>query len=136
MKIALTILVLVHLIAILWHGDAHTTLAIELPTLKNVFVYGVIVAGPIVGTAMIWTRFSALGACLVAVSMVGALMFGVYHHYVLVSPDNIAHLPSSAASARTQFIDSAALIAIIELGSALVGFFALGAAHAAKLRLG
>ena len=136
MKIALTTLVLIHLIAILWHGDAHTTLAIELPALKNVFVYVVIVAGPMAGTTLIWTRFSALGACLVAVSMVGALMFGVYHHYVLVSPDNIAHLPSGAATAHAQFIDSAALIAIIELGSALVGFFALGAAHAAKQRLG
>ncbi|MCZ6709196.1 MAG: hypothetical protein O7B25_02410 [Gammaproteobacteria bacterium] len=136
MKIAITTLVIIHLIAILWHGDAHTTLAIELPVLKNIFVYGVIVAGPIVGTSLIWTRFSALGTCLIAVSMVGALMFGVYHHYVLVSPDNIAHLPNGAVNAQTQFIDSAAVIAIIELISALVGFFALGQTRATKERLG
>ncbi len=135
MKITLTTLVLIHLITILWHGDAHTILEIDLPVFKDLFVYVVILAGPIVGTTLMWTRFSALGTGLVALSMVGALVFGTYHHYILVSPDNIAHLPSGADNAHAQFINSAALIAIIELVSTLIGFFALGQARAAKPRL-
>jgi hypothetical protein len=130
MKIAISTLVVIHLIASLWHGDAHTVLDISLPGLKNLFVYVVIVAGPIAGAALIWTRHFALGAGLVAVSMVGALVFGVYHHYILISPDNIAHLPVGPADAQTQFIDSAAFIAITELVTALLAVFVLGRTRA------
>jgi hypothetical protein len=132
MKVALTTLVVIHLVASLWHGDAHTTLEIHLPDLKNLFVYIVIVAGPVAGAALMWTRHSALGAVLIVLSMVGALIFGVYHHYILVSPDNIALLPSSPAGADAQFINSAALIAILELVTALVAAFALGNSRAAQ----
>ena len=131
-KIAITLLVVVHLVATLWHGDAHSTLEVFLPALKNLFIYTVILAGPVVGAILVWTRFFTLGAGLVAVSMTGALVFGVYHHYILVSPDNIAHLPAGTAAAHAQFIDSAALIAIIELVSALYAFYALGQARAAE----
>ena len=62
------------------------------------------------------------------------IVFGVYHHYILVSPDNIAHLPTGPPGAATQFIDSAAPIAVIELGSALLGFFGLGQSRAADGR--
>ena len=129
MKIAITALVAVHLIATLWHGDAHTILAIDLPTHKDLFVYVVILAGPIAGAILTWTRYSTLGAAVVAFSMVGALVFGTYHHYILISPDNIAHLPMGPTDAHNQFIDSAAVIATIELISALLGCFALGQAR-------
>ena len=65
MKIAISTLVVIHLIASLWHGDAHTVLDIGLPGLKNLFVYVVILAGPIAGATLIWTRHFALGAGLV-----------------------------------------------------------------------
>lgn len=132
MKIAITTLVVIHFVATLWHGDAHATLDINLPDFKNLFVYIVILAGPTVGAALMWTGHSTLGAGLVALSMIGALVFGVYHHYIMVSPDNIAHLPAGPAGADVQFINSAALIAIIELGTALLGFFALGQSRAAQ----
>ncbi|MGI9293097.1 MAG: hypothetical protein ACR2PS_03870, partial [Pseudomonadales bacterium] len=118
----------------LWHGDAHSSLEINLPALKNLFIYVVIIAGPVLGALLVCTRFLALGAGLVAISMVAALVFGVYHHYILMSPDNIAHLPAGTANVHAQFIDSAALIAIIELASAVLGFYALGHANATKSR--
>ena len=126
MKLAISVLVIVHLIAILWHGDAHSLLGIDLPTLKNIFIYTVILAAPIVSAVLVWTRFMILGAGLFAFSMVGALVFGVYHHYILVSSDNIAHLPMGLPEVQVQFIESAALIAIIEILAVLSGFFALG----------
>jgi hypothetical protein len=65
--------------------------------------------------------------------MLGALLFGVYHHYVLVSPDNIGHLPSGDPGSHAQFIASAVAIALLELASALYGAFCLGA-HRARSR--
>jgi hypothetical protein len=63
--------------------------------------------------------------------MLGALLFGVYHHYVLVSPDNIGYLPAGSAEARSQFIASATVIALLELVSAIYGVACLGCDHRA-----
>ncbi len=126
MKFVISTLVAVHLVASIWHGNAHSTLGIDLSTFQTLFVYVVILAAPIASAAIVWTRFALLGASLFALSMTGALVFGVYYHYVHVSPDNIAHLPAGPIAAQVQFIQSAALIAIVELLSALVGCFVLG----------
>jgi hypothetical protein len=132
-RIAITLLVVVHLVATLWHGDAHGQLAIDLPPAKDVFVYVVILFGPVVAAALVWTRSLAVGIWVFLLSMLGALLFGVYHHYVLVSPDNIGHLPSGDPGSHAQFIASAAAIALLELASALYGAFCLGA-HRARSR--
>ena len=118
------------MIATLWHGDAHSDLSIYLPPLKNLYVYIVILAAPIGGAILAWTRFARLGSPVFALAMLGALLFGVYHHYILVSPDNIAHLPVGPAESHAQFISSALLIALIELSSALLGFLAMWHQHA------
>lgn len=125
MKITITLLVFVHLMAALWHGDAHTVLDINLPAIKTLFIYVVIVVAPLVGAALLWTRYYALGVAVVAISMASSLAFGVYHHYILISPDNIAHLSAGPLAAQAQFINSAALIAILELVSACFGAYAL-----------
>ena len=132
-RIAVTALVVVHFIATLWHGDAHTKLAIELSPVQNIFVYVVILFAPIVAAGLAWTRYLSIGLWLFVLSMLGALLFGVYHHYVLVSPDNIGHLPSGSPQSHTQFISSAAAIALLELASALYGAYCLGS-HQARSR--
>ena len=129
-KILITGLVIIHLAASLWHGSAHTQLAIALPPDKNAFVYVVILIAPIVAAGLVWTRYISIGLWVFFLSMLGALLFGAYHHYVLVSPDNIAHLPSGSLESHAQFIASAAVIALLELASALVAAFALGSHHA------
>lgn len=60
-RIAITALVAIHLAATLWHGDAHTGLAINLPPEKNIFVLVVILAAPIVAAGLVWTRYSSIG---------------------------------------------------------------------------
>jgi len=125
-RIIITGLVIVHLVASIWHGDAHTRLAIALPPEKNIFVYVVILIAPLVALILVWTRYSTIGLWVLALSMVGALLFGAYHHYVMVSPDNIGHLPEGSAEAHTQFISSAAVIALLELAAALYAAFCLG----------
>jgi len=129
-KILIAGLVTIHLAASLWHGSAHTQLAIALPPDKNAFVYVVILIAPIVAAVLVWTRYVSIGLWVFFLSMLGALLFGAYHHYVLVSPDNIAHLPGGSQESHSQFIGSAAVIALLELASALVAAFSLGSHHA------
>ena len=126
-KIAVTALAALHLVATVWHGDAHTQLGIALPPAKNVFVYAIILIAPVVAAGLVWTRRISLGLWVFSLSMLGAFLFGAYHHYVLVSPDNIGHLPAGSPQSHSQFISSAAVIALLELASALYGAFSLGA---------
>jgi amino acid permease len=124
-RIIITGLVIVHLAASIWHGDAHTRLGIALPPEKNIFVYVVILIAPLVAVSLVWTRYSTIGLWVLALSMIGALLFGAYHHYVMVSPDNIGHLPEGSAEAHSQFTSSAAVIAMLELVTAVYAIFCL-----------
>ncbi|HSF23671.1 MAG TPA: hypothetical protein VLE20_05540 [Blastocatellia bacterium] len=125
-RIVITGLVAIHLAATLWHGGAHTQLGIGLPPQKTIFVYVVILFAPIVAAGLVWTRYIPAAVWMFFLSMLGALLFGAYHHYVLVSPDNIGHLPAGTPESHSQFIASAAVIALLELASALYGAFCLG----------
>ena len=129
-RLAIAALAAVHLLVTLWHAGAHSELQIGLPPLKLAYVYVVIVIAPPVAAALLWTRFARLGLWVFFLSMVGSLLFAIYHHYILVSPDNIAHLPEGADEAHARFVNSAGLSALLELGSALYAAFALGRARA------
>ena len=128
-RIIITVLVLVHLAAAIWHGEAHTDLKIELPPEKDAFIYIVIVSAPILAAVLAWTRRLQLALWILVLSMLGAFLFGVYHHYILISPDNIAHLPAGSPESHSHFIDSAAAIAILELASVGYGIFCLARAR-------
>jgi hypothetical protein len=108
-----------------WHGNAHTALAIALSPQNNAFVFLVVLIAPVVAAALLWTRYVSVGVWMFFLSMLGALLFGAYHHYIVVSPDNIGHLPSGTADAHSTFITSAAALALLELASALYGAFCL-----------
>jgi len=124
-RIIITLLVIAHLASTLWHGDAHTRLSIDLPPIKTLFVLVVILAAPLIGGVLLWTRYSAVGLWIVALSMFGAFLFGLYHHYIAISPDNVAHLPGAHPEFHSQFKTSAAAIAVLELVSAAYCCFCL-----------
>ena len=132
-RIVITGLVAIHLAASLWHGSAHTQLAIELPPHKTLFIFIVIIIAPVVAASLVWTRYIAIGLWVFFLSMLGALLFGAYHHYVLVSPDNISHLPAGSLESHSQFITSAGVIGLLELAAALYAAFCLGS-HRAQPR--
>jgi hypothetical protein len=125
-NIAIAVLVAIHLAIAIWHGTAHTALAITLPPEKSAFVFGVILIAPVLAASLMWTRYVLVGAWMIVLSMVGALLFGAYHHFVLISPDNIAHLPHGPADAQSTFIVTAGILACLELATALCGAFFLG----------
>ena len=126
-KIPIAVLVASHFAVALWHGNAHMALAIALPPEKNAFVFIVVLIAPIVAASLVWTRYFLVGVWMFFLSMLGAMLFGAYHHYILVSPDNIGHLPQGSPDAQATFIASAAALALLELASALYGAFRLGA---------
>lgn len=129
-KVLISAFVIVHLLGNLWHGDAHTILEISLPTYKTFFVVLVILLGPIVGTVLCWMRYSNLGCWIVGASMVGSVLFSVYHHYVMISIDNVEHLPAGTPEAHEHFSNSAEFIALVALAAALFSFYAAGRQHA------
>jgi hypothetical protein len=134
-KIAIAVLVAIHLAVAVWHGNAHTALAIALPPEKNAFVFLVILIAPLVAASLVWTRYVLVGVWTFFLAMLGALLFGAYHHYILVSPDNIGHLPQGSADAHSTFIASAGALALLELASALYGAFNLGSLRRAAAML-
>jgi len=114
-----TAVVLAHFVIVMLHGSAHTNLKIELAAWQTVYVLIVIVVAPLLAAILIWTRFSRFGFALLAAAMGGALIFGVYFHYLLISPDHVSHLPPG--DAQGTFRLTALLLAITEAIGLTVG---------------
>ena len=93
---------------------------------QNLFVYTVVVLAPLFAVGLLWTRHVRLALWLFLPAMCASLLFGIYYHYVFISPDNIHHLPLGSAATRARFVLSAAILALIELASALYTAFVLG----------
>ena len=125
-KLVVAALAVLHLGLTVWHTGAHEELQIGLPPLKLAYAYAVIVIAPPLAGALAFTRFARAALWIFTLAMVGSLVFAVYHHYILVSPDNIAHLPEGSDEAHLRFIESAHASAVLELAGTVVGAFGLG----------
>ena len=115
-----TIAVLSHAGIAWFHGAAHKQLGVGLNTCQTWFVNVVITAAPLVAMILVWTRLARWGYLLFALSMAGALAFGIYHHYIAVSSDHVAHLPPGDA---TMFQATAALLVLAEAASVAIGVY-------------
>jgi MFS family permease len=116
----LMVIVLVHLVVSMVHGIAHTQAHVPLSLAANLFVYIVILAGPLIGLALTWWT-PRLGGWLIALSMAGSLVFGLVNHFVLTSPDHVAHVDPQW---RSLFATTAVLLAVTEaLGVVLAARF-------------
>ena len=122
--IIVTVVVLIHHIIAFVHGGVHTELTILMALWQTSFINIVIVLIPLVGVVFLWTRHRKLGLYGVIVGMVGALLFGIVHHYMLVSPDHISHLPAAAAHIHAKFEWTAGAIVMLEgIVAALAAYF-------------
>jgi sec-independent protein translocase protein TatC len=121
MRVVVTALAALHLGAAIWHGWAHSVLAVTLPPAKNLFVLVVIVVLPVAAAGLAWTRWVRPAIWLFTLSMAASLLFGVYHHYVAISPDHVAHLPAGSPAALRWFLWSAGTIAVLEAIATLYG---------------
>ena len=119
----LTALVLVHLVVSIVHGAAHSAAHVPLSPAASLFVFGVIVAGPLVGLALA-SLSERLGGWVIAAAMASALVFGGVNHFVLAGPDHVSQV---ADLWRPMFTTTAALLAATEaLASALAVRIARG----------
>jgi hypothetical protein len=103
--------VLAHLAISIVHGSAHSGAHIPMSLVANLFVFLVIVAGPIAGLALSW-RVERTGSLIVALTMAGSLVFGFVNHFLLNSPDRVTQVE---AQWRTIFGTTAVLLTITEM---------------------
>ena len=117
---SLAAVVLTHLAVSVFHGRAHDGAAVPLSLAGSLFVYVVILAGPLAGLA-VWRWRPRAGAWIVAASMIGALVFGLINHFIIQGSDHVAHV---APEWRTLFGVTAALLVVSEAAGAAVGIWA------------
>jgi glucan phosphoethanolaminetransferase (alkaline phosphatase superfamily) len=115
-------IVVIHFATNVAHGIAHQHLAIGVNAFQKAFVAAVIVVAPFYAAYLIWKRRMRAGGALLALSMAGALVFGVYYHFILPGPDHVTHinLPISL-DMRDIFDVSAVLLALFECLGVLAG---------------
>jgi len=116
----LTALVLIHLAVSIVHGWAHVQAKVALSQAGSLFVFIVILIGPLVGLALTWPA-GRIGNWIIAITLSGSFLFGLLNHFVYSGQDHVAHV---ASQWRTLFATTAVLLAGIELlGSSLaIGF--------------
>jgi len=103
--------VLAHLAVSIVHGAAHNSAHVPMSTTANLFVFAVILAGPLVGLVLL-RRAERIGGLIVALTMAGSLLFGFVNHFVVESPDHISHVD---VQWRMLFGTTAAMLTITEM---------------------
>jgi len=108
-------LIVAHLVISFVHGAAHSGAAVPLSPAANLFVWLVILAGPLVGL-LVWRWLDRrAGVWIVAATLGGSFAFGLINHFVIAGADHVAHV---AAGWRVMFGVTAVLLALTEaLGS-------------------
>ncbi len=118
MRYAALALILVHAGVLIGHDVAHRGLGVGLLPWQTVYAYTLIVAGPLLAGGLLLAGRARLGYRLLASFMFAAMVFGVYHHYVGISPDHVDHLP--AGEHQSLFRHTALWMALVEIaGTAL-----------------
>ena len=114
-KIAATLIVLLHLVVLFAHSDAHMKLHIGADRWQAVFILVIIFVGPLLATVLLWTRLQKTAILLLAVTMAGAMIFGVTYHFLVPGSDNIAQLGQGPR--ESLFRTTAIWLAVIEAGA-------------------
>lgn len=125
MKIAQygTMIVVMHAIANGLHGLAHIEIPVALSVLQSSFVGIVIFLTPIIAAVLLWTQFYRLGSWLLLFTMAGSLLFAIYNHLIVISPDHLSQV--SFAGWGLLFQITAILILIVDGLGCWIGGWAL-----------
>jgi hypothetical protein len=109
-----------HFLISLVHGVAHSSLHIDLKPWQTVYVLLVITLLPLISAFLLW-RASRGGFFLLLISMLGALIFGGYYHFIAAGADNVASL--GLHSWAPAFQVTAVLLGVTEVAGVLTGLF-------------
>jgi len=115
-------IIITHLGLSIAHGLAHRRLDIALTLAQESFIAIVIVFVPLVAGYFLWKYRLRLGSAVLTISMAGALVFGVYYHFMASGPDNVDYdHPGTVAKWHNLFEDTAIDLALIEGLGVLAG---------------
>ena len=118
-------IVAAHLLVNIAHGLAHRNLHVGLAPLASIFVIAVVLILPLLAMGLVWRARERLALILLSLSMFGSLLFGLYHHFLVVSPDHVRLQPRS--SWGITFVLTAYLLLITEALGTYVGVHFLSA---------
>jgi lipopolysaccharide export LptBFGC system permease protein LptF len=104
------------------HGAAHIGLNVELSAWASLYVF-CIGTGPIAGFLLLRSRRQRTGATILFATMIGALLFGLWNHFIAHGPDHVMHLQAGAW--RLPFQATAVLLAVSESAGAIVALILL-----------
>jgi hypothetical protein len=125
MKIAQygTALVVIHVIAHGLHGLAHVEIPVPLSILQSLFVGIVIYAIPIIAVVLLWTQFYRIGSWLLLGSMAASVLFGIYNHLIVITPDHVSQVSFEGWGLLFQI--TAILTLIVDGFGSWIGIWAL-----------
>jgi hypothetical protein len=119
-------LVALRAVPLVLHSAAHVQLGIIPPSLAtNSYIALVLFLAPLIAAGLLWTHRARAGAWLLFWSMLGSLVFEMYNHYLVMSPDHVSQIPHNLWG--RVFQATAAATAILEAaGCALAVYFLAG----------
>ena len=117
-----TSVVAAHLAVNLIHGAAHSGAEVPITVIQNAFVWIVILIGPLVALWLLRTN-RRFGAELLALTMGGALVFGLVNHFIIDSADHVSQVTN--ATWRLPFQVSAALLLVLEAAGVWIAGMAI-----------
>lgn len=85
-------IVLLHGIIAGIHGLSHVYSSVYLPWWGSLFVLIVIVLAPLVSIRLFNIRYYQMGMWLLMLSMLGAFIFGVMNHFIVINPDHVSEV--------------------------------------------
>lgn len=119
LRLVASLLICIHVIVVVLHGMAHAGINVWADLFSGVFIGVVIVIAPLVALYLLYTRWLRWGALLLTLAMLGALLFGVWEHFLLPGTDNIA--VTQPGIWQWPFRLTAVLLSLIEAAGTLAG---------------
>ena len=108
--------ILAHALVVAVHSAAHQILGVQASPTQLLFIVTVIIIAPPLACILLWKGPNVSGAVLLACSMAGALVFGVYNHFVAISPDHISHVSRMSPTSWSIIFQATALLLAITEG--------------------
>ena len=125
LKVTALAVVAFHFVVVVLHSIAHQVLPVKATPAQLAFILPVIIVAPVVAGLML-LKFVKPGMLLLAVSMLGSFVFGVYYHFIADTIDHVAHVTHTHPNFWGQMFQATAyLLALSEILGAAIGLIAL-----------
>jgi hypothetical protein len=121
LKLTALAVVAFHFVIVVLHSIAHQILPVQATPAQLAFIVPVIIVAPIVAAFML-LKFETAGMLLLAASMLGSFVFGLYYHFIADTIDHVAHVAQMQPVLWSQMFQATSyLLAISEAAGAAIG---------------